>query len=94
MSTNKTTSLNTHELSRGMIVHCHGGRFLIDQDIKVSRSHPVVEHRGVCRYTSALYLGNVEGYELDPMVAVWVKQDGGRWSIQGNRLATWTVEYR
>ena len=42
-------SKTTHELVMGDIVHCYGGRFLIDQEIKVSSVHPVTERGGECR---------------------------------------------
>lgn len=84
------TSKNTHELEQGDIINVHGGRFLIDQEIKVSRSHP--DHGGgACLYTLAFCL-NPDSAELDPQVAQWVNRDGERWMIQGNRFATWAVE--
>ena len=89
---NKLISKNTHELVAGDIVHCHGGRFLIDQEIKVSSVHPVTERGGECRWTKARWLGHVEGQETDTMLMRWVERDGGTWNIQGNRLATWGVE--
>jgi hypothetical protein len=86
-------SKNTHELVEGDVVRCYGGRFLIDQEIKVSESHPKDGRGGECRYTKARYLGPVEeGVEPDSMMMAWVRRDGGTWSIQGNALATWAVE--
>ena len=85
-------SKTTHELAVGDIVHCHGGRFLIDQEIEVSKVHPVTERGGECRWTKARFLGDVEGQTTDSMLMRWVERDGGTWVIQGNRLATWAVE--
>jgi len=94
----------TSELRQGDIVVSHGLRLLIDQEILVSKSHPVASDGSQCRYTKALVLNRDDvPSEVVPVswTADWDRTQSWearphngehRWSIQGNDLAYWWVE--
>jgi hypothetical protein len=96
MSMTNAISKNTHELVKGDVVWCHGVRFLIDREILTSRSHPVInQESGECRYTKAKLIDPIEKLlQCDDLFARFVRTDGYRWTIQGNKLATWLVEVK
>lgn len=92
-------SATTHELRVGDVVNNYGMRLLVDQPPVQSRSHPVTEWGGACLWTKALVLNpaEVEAAGVVPASWIWLDRDGQRmaeprWTIQGNRLATWAVE--
>ena len=93
MSNIPTVIVKTSELREGDVVRAHGLRMLIDQPIRVSTCHEYHEHRGHVLCTRALVITpeRIEDIE-DSMLRMFVRQDGGRWGIQGNDLATWCVE--
>jgi hypothetical protein len=97
----------TSELAQGDVVRCHGLRCLIDREILISKSHPVARDGSHCRYTQALVLNRDEvSREVVPFgfTADWDRYPNvdrssplphhgeHRWTIQGNDLATWSVE--
>jgi hypothetical protein len=88
-----TKVVNTHELRRGDIVSAHGALVLIDQEIQTSRTHRATARSGACLYTSALVLYRSDSCAIPKS---WTLQPDGthRWSIQGNKLARWTVVAR
>jgi hypothetical protein len=94
----------TPELEQGDIVNCHGLRCLIDSEPQVSKGHPTNENSPTM-WTQALVLNrDAVPTEIVPVgwTADWKRpyarteplpHDGQhRWTIQGNKLATWAVE--
>jgi hypothetical protein len=89
------TTKTTHELTQGDVVVHYGARLLIDQEIKTSTIHPTDGPGGACLHTAARCL-NEGDPAIDEMLARWIAvadfHGAGRYSIQGNGLATWRVE--
>jgi hypothetical protein len=89
----------THELAEGDIVNCHGLRCLIDTEIRETTGHPQNENSPTL-WTRSLVLNRDEVPSSHVPLAYTEDFDGNgqrlshepRWTIQGNRLATWAVE--
>lgn len=72
----------TQSLRVGDIVNVHGARCLIDRPLTLSRSHA----DGKTYWTDALVLNPGEHTIPESFLR------DGRWTIQGNDLALWSVE--
>lgn len=100
----RTESVTTGELRQGDRVLNYGMVLLIDLDIKVSKSHPLIEERGAVLYTHALIENwdevcreADEGHNIMRFIRGLTNSDiregrhdgKPRWTIQGNNLARW-----
>jgi hypothetical protein len=81
--------VTTHGLRPGDVVLVDQMRLVIDRPIKTSTAHPQNEHSPTL-YTPALCL-NVDEV-TDAYLRQCLREDGDRWTVQGNGLARWTVE--
>lgn len=82
-------NVSTHELKSGDIVLAYGMRLLLSGDGTVSTGHPTTDP-GPALWWSATIL-NIDEVREEPLVPnAWIRD--GKWTVQGNRLARWTVE--
>lgn len=90
MNQPKTTIKTMHQLRKGDIVRCYGGRFLVTSELRESQAHRPEGYwpdAGVgpsaCVVCDAICLeGNIAGYF----------KPGSPWTFQGNHHATESVE--
>lgn len=90
-TTETLESISTHDLKPGDIVLRHGMRLRLNGEGTVSRSHPTNEYSPTLWWNAEIL--NIDDVRADPTHAVprsWIAD--GRWTVQGNGLARWTVE--
>lgn len=84
------SNLSTHELQAGDVVLRYGMRVLLPGDGEVSHSHSLDGPGAPCLWWDGEIL-NVDEVLADGFVPRGFMHDG-RWTIQGNGLARWTIE--
>lgn len=92
-----TATLTTDQLRQGDVVHTHGMRVLLDRPVEnyedrastVYRAPGLVQNWAEFRGDSLIW-GFLHDSEWAEGVG-WRRVFTGRWTVQGNKLAHWTV---